>query len=224
MRSVQFIPGSFYHIFNRGVDKRQIFMDDHDFLRFYVSLYAFNDEHYSGRLSGLKVNDVVQSFRHGVSDTRKRLVDIHSFILRGNHFHMLIRANSESGIPYFLRCITQGYARYFNLRHKRSGALFEGSFKAVAVQRDSQLMHLPRYIHLNALDGKFPEWRDGKIADWDLAVKTLDNYRWSSHGFFNGKSQLLPVVQEIGELGGVYDSPKAYIEFLHAWAGGKYRF
>lgn len=229
MRRIQFKEENFYHVFNRGVDKRQVFMDDHDFLRFYVSLYAFNDAQYiAGRYRGLDVAQILQTSRSlttgSPTDIRERMVDIVAFCLLGNHFHLLLRQRIENGVSDFLKMITQGYTRYFNMRYERSGALFQGTFKAVAVSRDSQLMHLPRYIHLNALDFSMPEWRTGKVVNWDRAITLLSEYRWSSHNFFQGLPQLLPVAQAVPEIGDPYQSTKRYQDFLRSWAGGSFMF
>ncbi len=238
MRTIQLQEENFYHVFNRGVDKRQVFMDEHDFLRFYVSLYAFNDENYQGSLAGgLDVNAVISSHTRtmgshssgmgeAVADmgARRQFVDIHAFCLIGNHFHLLLRQNTPRGVSNFMQRLTQGYTRYFNMRYERSGALFQGAFKAVPVNKDSQLVHLPRYIHLNALDGFSAEWRNGKIEDWSQALVVLDKYRWSSHHVFAGRQQLLPVVQETQVLGYPYRSAQAYEDFLRSWSSGYFLY
>ena len=79
----------------------------------------------------------------------QRVVDLICFCLMPNHFHLLLRQIEEDGIVKFVRNFQIGYSRYLNEKEKRSGALFEGQFKAVRVENDEQLIHVSRYIHLN---------------------------------------------------------------------------
>lgn len=226
MRTTPFVVGDFYHVFNRGVDKRQIFMDDHDYLRFYVSMYAFNDEKFSGGGRGIKTQKIIEDFHAlGMEDVRERLVDVRAFCLRPNHFHMLIQPKNEGALSFFLQRLGQGYTRYFNQRHGRSGSLFQGVFQAVLVTRAAQLVHLPRYIHLNALDGLFPEWRKGAVSNVSKAMRALDGFRWSSHHTYMGRAQVLPVVSgALSDIGDPYMHPARYEKFLNDWSGGKFRF
>jgi len=224
MRRVEFFPQHFYHVYNRGVDKRTIFQNERDYLRFYTSLFVFNDENYRGVL-GLDVNAVLHQFCDQVTSIgdlvtkRKPLVNIVSFCLMPNHFHFLLEQIAEQGVPRFMHRIALGYAEYFNKKNDRTGRLFEGPFKAVLVQRDAQLEHLPRYIHLNALDLITDlNWGEGKIADWARAEKFLEEYSWSSHGMYLNKPQLLPVIKK-AIVEQIFDTPEKYINFLKQWLG-----
>lgn len=68
-----------------------------------------------------------------------------------NHFHLLIKQNTDNGISRFMRLTINSYARYYNTKYKRVGSLFQGMFKAVHIETDEQLLHISRYIHLNPL-------------------------------------------------------------------------
>ncbi|KKU73680.1 MAG: hypothetical protein UX98_C0005G0056 [Parcubacteria group bacterium GW2011_GWA2_47_26] len=193
-------------------------------MRFYTSLFVFNDENYRGVL-GLDVNAVLHQFCDQVTSIgdlvtkRKPLVNIVSFCLMPNHFHFLLEQIAEQGVPRFMHRIALGYAEYFNKKNDRTGRLFEGPFKAVLVQRDAQLEHLPRYIHLNALDLITDlNWGEGKIADWARAEKFLEEYSWSSHGMYLNKPQLLPVIKK-AIVEQIFDTPEKYINFLKQWLG-----
>ncbi len=100
------------------------------------------------------------------------LVEILSFCLMPNHFHVLIKQIEEKGITSFLNKLSNSYTKYFNTRHKRVGPLFQGSFKAIRVEDDEQLLHVSRYIHLNPLV--------------DYLVKNLRTYPYSSYREFLG--------------------------------------
>jgi len=172
-----------YHVLNRGVDKRKIFMDDKDYLRFIHDLFEFNDEQ--------KVVDSSYYFnirdvrRHEMSNTerrpRKLLVDVLAFCLMPNHYHLLLSARVKNGISLFMKKLNGGYVKYFNARHERTGTLFERRYKSVAIGSQAHFIHLPYYIHLNPLDLFAPEWRAGELKDYKGSVKFLGSYRWSSH-------------------------------------------
>ena len=111
---------------------------------------------------------------------RKLLVDIHCFCLMGNHYHLLLSPRVENGISRFMKKLNMGYAKYFNQKYKRKGALFEGRYKSVAINTESHFIHIPYYIHLNPLDFVSPDWRNRTIKNSKAAIEFLENYRWSS--------------------------------------------
>lgn len=179
MKRPAFVINEIYHIYNRGVDKRNIFLDDHDRFRFIHDLYEFNDEQPAQNIYYRNIYEV--SPRKIEQPRRKLLVEMLAFCLMNNHFHFLLRQKRENGISKFMRKLGTGYTIYFNQKYERSGALFQGLFKAVLVKEESQLLHLPYYIHFNPLDFIVPRWRDGEIKDINKAIKFLETYRWSSY-------------------------------------------
>ncbi len=142
---VPIIEGETYHVFNRGVDKRDIFLDKSDYLRFYQSLNLFNSEEAIVNFDFVrtKVNNSTDSFQGN------RLVDIQAYALLPNHFHLIIKSVTESGISEFMRRVGGGYANYFNQKYERSGALFQGSFKRVHIERQEQYQYLFVYVNEN---------------------------------------------------------------------------
>ena len=98
-----------------------------------------------------------------------------------NHYHLLLSPIVEDGIPKFMKKINMGYAKYFNEKNKRTGALFQGKYKSIHVSDDSHFLYIPYYIHLNPLDLILPEWRTGGIKNTRKAIDYLKKYRWSSH-------------------------------------------
>lgn len=218
MRDPELGKSTFYHVFNRGVDKRNVFADRGDFLRFYQSLYLFNDKHYSHR-NGREVDktELVSSWEIHEHE-RSPLVQIVAFFLSGNHFHLLLRQKEDDGISRFLHRLSMGYSKYFNYKYNRSGALFEGAFKAVPTDFDEHLEHLPRYIHLNALDHSAFRWRDGQIDDWDGALDFLNDYEWSSHHVYSRQEQILPVL-DTEWINRRFPKVLEYLDYLKEWAG-----
>lgn len=166
----------FYHVLNRGVDKRDVFMDVRDYMRFLSGLNLFNDTQYAP--------SNVRRYAKAVKNPKsEKLVDIHCFVLMPNHYHMLISPvdDEHRNISLFMKKLNMGYAKYFNERHGRSGALWQGKYKKILVTDDAHLLYLPFYIHANPLDMILPEWRKGKVTSKKLALEYLQNYRWSSH-------------------------------------------
>ena len=172
-----------YHVLNRGVDKRQIFMDKQDHLRFIHDLYEFNNQE--------RVESTYLKFHNYSTDNnidlkpdkepRKLLVDILAFCLMPNHYHLLLSPRSEGGIPQFMQKVNMGYSKYFNQKHERVGTLFQGPYKHISVTNEIHFLHLPFYVHFNPLDLSYPEWRENKISNPKKALEFLKSYRWSSH-------------------------------------------
>lgn len=162
-RQAVFANGQFYHVFNRGVEKRTTFIDRRDYNRFIDSLnyYRARDQHvrfsFRGRITFLN-KDI---------SSGHLLAEVVSYCLMPNHFHLLLKQVTDNGISTYLSKLSNSYTKYFNTRHKRVGPLFQGSFKAVRVKNDEQLIHVCRYIHLNPLI--------------DYLVKDLRAYIYSSY-------------------------------------------
>ncbi|MBU3910976.1 MAG: transposase [Candidatus Omnitrophica bacterium] len=181
MRKCRFAPGGIYHIYNRGVDKREVFISESDYIRFLCSLYRFNDIAPTSNLHRIAYD--VRGLTSNISDKpdkRKRLVNILYYALRPNHFHMTLQELIEKGIEKFMQKIGTGYTMYFNKKNKRSGALFQGTFKAIAIESERYLMEISRYIHLNPLKNIEPEFREKGVENIDKAKDFLLHYKWSS--------------------------------------------
>lgn len=183
------------HVLNRGVDKRKIFLDKQDHFRFIHDLYEFNDKDNVLNISRFQLIDVGCQSIEKKKKQRKLLVDIHAFCLMPNHYHLLISPRVENGVPLFMKKLNGGYAKYFNEKYKRSGALFQGKYKRLAIKNEAHFIHLPYYIHLNPLDLITPEWRDRELGNFTKAIKFLDSYRWSSHLDYAGVNNFPSVTQ-----------------------------
>ena len=162
-----------YHVLNRGVDKREIVLDDTDRARFLHDLFTFNDQQAT---INFKLSEKREQQR-----PRKLLVRLHAFCLMGNHYHLLLSDIAPNGMSLFMKKLNMGYARYFNEKYERTGALWQGKYKKKLIERDAHFLYIPYYIHLNPLDFSMPEWREGRVADTEKALKYLADYRWSSH-------------------------------------------
>ena len=178
-RILPFSTGEYYHIYNRGTEKRDIFLDKADYLRFIVLLYISNNieaVHISNlREQGKFLRDIINLER------KETLVDIGTYCLMPNHFHLLIKEKREGGISEFMKKISTGYSMYFNKRYERTGRLFEGTFKSVHADSDEHLKYLFAYIHLNPIKLINPVWKEGGIRNSVEAKLFLNGYSFSSY-------------------------------------------
>ena len=159
-RSAPLVPNEYYHIFNRGVAKMQIFNNFFDYNRFYKSMLYYQIEGPKPRYS-LFMPETLKL------DSTKKIVEIVSYCLMPNHFHFLVRQITEGGITEFISKLSNSYTKYYNIKHRRIGPLLQGDFKSVHIESNEQLIHLSRYVHLNPVVG--------------YVTRDLETYRWSSY-------------------------------------------
>ena len=209
--------GIIYHVLNRGVDKRKIFMEERDYVRFVHNLYIFNDkEPVSDTLYTLKNSmDIGRPYMREHRE-RKLLVDILAFVLMPNHYHLLLMPHSDMALPLFMKKLNMGYAKYFNEKYERGGALFQGRYKAIPILRDAHFIHIPYYIHLNPLDLSFPEWRERRLRNHKKAWEFLASYRWSSHLDYTGRKNF-PSITNRKLLNEYFGGPKSYEKEIFDW-------
>jgi putative transposase len=129
-----YVKGDYYHLYNRGVEKRVIFQDEYDYRVFlgYLKRYFSPTE----------------PFARPHKDLTSQ-VELAAYCLMPNHFHLLVRQLEERGIEVLMRCLATAYVRYFNHRHNRVGALFQDAYKAVRIGSNEQLYQVDKYIHQN---------------------------------------------------------------------------
>lgn len=152
-----FANGEFFHSYNRGVDKRIIFIDEYDVRRFFQSMVEFNTLDPVGSL-------YENSFRQLGGPTPKseeRLVNIVAYCLNPNHFHLILEQVTDGGISEFMKRLSGGYTGYFNNKYERMGSLFQGKFKVVHIDSNEYLLHVSAYVNLNdrvhQLGGRTPK-------------------------------------------------------------------
>jgi len=188
IRKVPLATGEYFHVYNRGNSKQEIFLDDKDRERFVKLLYLCN--------SKKKVN-----FRDDIVDCKidawdfkrgETLVSIGAWVLMPNHFHIYITSKSspkpglgegeegKSSITLFMHKLSVCYAKYFNTKYNRTGCLYEGCFKSTHIISDEQSKYLFSYIHLNPVKLFDSSWKGGRIIESDAVLNYLNNYKWSS--------------------------------------------
>jgi REP element-mobilizing transposase RayT len=146
MRNIDFAVGEHYHIFNRGVDKRDIFSDRYDLERFFESMAAFNSIEPIGSIYENSRNQ--DKFGNSVPKKQK-LVNFICYCLNPNHYHFILKPLVENGVAKFMHKLGLGYTNYFNEKYKRSGSLFQGKYKAIHIDSNDYLLHLSAYVNLN---------------------------------------------------------------------------
>lgn len=162
------IPDILQHVIVRGIEKRDIFLGDDDRL------------------------DFVRRFSTLLELTG---TDCFAWALMTNHIHLLLRP-TDIPLARFMRRLLTGYAVTFNLRHKRTGHLFQNRYKSIVCEEETYLFELVRYIHLNPL-------RVGLAADLDA----LDSYPWCGHSVLMQKNELSG--QETAEILASFGKTKA---------------
>lgn len=211
------ITNHIYHIYNRGVEKRKVFLEDADYLRMIHDLFEFNDINPPLNLNyHTNRNPLEIGFPKIDREPRKLLVNLITFCLMPNHYHLLVKQLADGGITLFMRKLGVGYTNFFNEKYERVGPLFQGKFKAVLVREERHFTYLPHYIHLNPLDLKFPEWRGGNVRNPKQAIKFLEDYRWSSYLDYIGKKNF-PSVTQRGFLESYFRNAEYYRKDIQNW-------
>lgn len=188
-RTTPLINGNYYHIYNRGVERRDIFQTDNDRNRFLKTIFYYQYIGPKPRFS--RFNPEIHK-----NLSKETLINIIAYCLMPNHFHLLIKQNKDNGISEYTGKISNSYTKYFNTKYRRVGPLLQGSFKSVLVESDEQIIHLSRYIHLNPY-----------VAG---LIKNLKDYSWSSYNdYLNNSSR---VIKE--EILNFFKSAKDYENFV----------
>ena len=201
MRKEPLITGEYYHIYNRGVDKRDIFNDPKDLKRFKESMKMFNQIEGIGSLEMFhKSVRALDSHRKIDSDP---LVAIVAFCINPNHFHIFLKQLVDGGIAKYMQKTLGGYTYYFNQKHQRSGSLFQGTFKSKLVTNENYLRKIFAYTNQNYLVHDIPkskldfifasdkEYKNG-VFDFVSKVEGKEMLK-----IFNGKTNLKKHCKEI---------------------------
>lgn len=167
---IPIVAGEIYHIFNRSVAQQPIFLNSRDYLRAVevLKFYQYGKPPLRYSFYNRLPKDQKEKFLSQL-ESMKKIVDIICFCLMPNHFHFLIRNLTENGIREFISNFQNSYAKYFNVKHQRTGNLFQPMFKAVRIESNEQLIHVSRYIHLNP------------VTAYIIEADGLESYPWSSY-------------------------------------------
>ncbi|MEK7119701.1 MAG: transposase [Patescibacteria group bacterium] len=155
-----YVSDAYYHVYNRGVNKTDIFIDEQDYAVFlsYLRTYVTPKDEKELRKIILNPTALLKDRKDAARLLRMNnyfgKIELVAYVLMPNHFHLLFKQQGERDIEALLQSLTTRYTAYVNRRHKRVGSLLQGTYKAVLVTTDEQLLHLTRYIHRNPLSLK----------------------------------------------------------------------
>ena len=189
-----FVEDHYYHIYNRGWNRNEIFLEDADYRYFEMLLQRH-----------ISVTPVADAKGREYAYLRPA-IDLVAYCLMPNHFHMLVYLREATGATRLMRSVLTSYTMYFNRKYKRRGPLCENRFKAVPILADDQLMHITRYIHLNKADYKTWQWSSYRDylsehpRNWLVPSTILE--------LFSSKEQYEEFVDDYAELQRERDSMK----------------
>ncbi len=166
-----YVEGGYYHIYNRGVDKREIFLDKQD-----CSVFLHYLKFYLSPIEKALCNTPFK-FRPKLQQLNlSKEIDLLSFCIMPNHFHLQIKQHTKSGMERLTRRLLTAYVQYFNFKNKRKGVLFEGTYKAKLIEDDDQLLYLSSYIHRNPFKIKNPKFDFVEFSSYPyyLGFKKVD--------------------------------------------------
>lgn len=219
---------TYYHLYNRGVEKRLIFQDNQDYAVFlsYLKEYLLPKDE---KALNAKLLDSSISYREREKILRLlrlnnfyKEIQLVSYCLMPNHFHLLVKQSSANSIDSFMNSLCLRYAKYFNTKYERVGRLFQDVYKAVIIESEAQLLYLTSYIHRNPLKNKkiksaspevvlrayfsqpssYPEYLGQRKSEWVqleeiLAYSSQTNPKLSYRAFVEQNDDLLPIQKVI---------------------------
>lgn len=181
MRNVVITLGEYYHIYNRGNHKQPLFLEEKDWARFlFLIIYLqspktfFNISHYTANFVKHSVFNISKKTKNEIIMTR--YVELVSFTLMPNHFHLILKETKEEGISKYMQRILNAYTKYFNTKYEKSGHLFQGPYQAVHIKSNEQLLYLSSYVHRNQRE----------LATWK---EKEHRFPWSSYRDYIGKNR-----------------------------------
>lgn len=178
--SRNFYSGGLYHIYNRGVEKRDVFLEETDYHRFLNNLRNFNNHQIHSQRDYLRRKNIrgfTPSIR-GETSKESRLVELVAYCLNPNHYHLILKQLSEKGVSLFMKKIGNGYTAYFNKKYNHSGVVFQGPFKSKNIIDNSYLLWLSVYVNLNHQLHQIINQREIK-----------GKWKWSSYPEYIGENE-----------------------------------
>lgn len=192
IRDKSLVANEYYHLYNRGNGKQEIFLDEEDYDRFIKLLYICNSENKFVFRESI-VESKIEAFDFEIGTP---LVSILSWVLMPNHFHIVLISHRsdlwEKGInpiTEFMRKLSTAYVMYFNKKYGRSGSLFEGKFKSRHIGEENYFNYIFSYVHLNPIKLIQKDWKEKGIIDKNKAKDFLEKYEYSSFQDYFGKKR-----------------------------------
>lgn len=209
-RKFVFAEGEYYHLYNRGVEKRKIFLSKNDHERFIRLLYLANSSR------PFVYREVEKKLLSDI-DRGDALTAIGAYVMMPNHFHLLVKETKEGGISAFMEKLLTGYASYFNKNHDRVGRLFQSTYQARHANRDEYLKYLFAYIHLNPVKLLESGWKEKGIQNKPAAKEFLEHFRYSSYQDYEGLKREEVAILSMAEFPPYFSELKSFGDFVEDW-------
>jgi putative transposase len=214
------VEGEFFHIYNRGNSKQEIFLDEEDYFRFIKLLYLSNSIYnINFRNDIVKKHISAFDFERGES-----LVNIGAYVLMPNHFHIYLSPKPRLGpdeelnnVAKFMLKLCTSYSKYFNKKYNRTGKLFEDKFKSVHIVTENQAKYLFSYIHLNPIKLIQSDWKENGIKNKDKALKFLHDYKWSSLDYYQGVQKDENKILSLENFVNYFPDPESFRKEIFEW-------
>lgn len=207
-RGVELEEGYYYHIFTKSIAGFKVFMSRGEYSRMFNTAQYYQTNNIRIPLSRFIRLKEVQKIGHEnnfllMKNNGIKLVEIAAYCFMPTHVHFILKQLMKDGIANFMRLVLNSYTRYFNIKHKRKGPLWQGRFKNVLIESDEQLYHLTRYIHLNPVTAGI--------------VNKPEQWHYSSYFEYIKPNTTTPGFCDFDDTLDV--SPKDYIEFVNDQIG-----
>ena len=220
VRKLPILGSEYYHIYNRGNSKNKIFLDEEDYLRFTKLLYLCN----STKKINFRTDIIEKKISAWDFEKGESIVSIGAWVLMPNHFHIYITGSRslasgkiENVITVFLQKLSTAYAKYFNVKYKHTGSVFEGKFKAVHIKDEIQAKYLFSYIHLNPVKLIQSDWKENGIRDIQSVLNFLNQYKWSSFNSFKGKKLAENAILNIKDFPDYFEDTESFDKEILEW-------
>lgn len=218
-RKISFVEGEYYHIYNRGNSKQEIFLDDQDYDRFTKLFYLCNSKNNFNFKE-----DIVQRGINAFDFERgNQIVSAGAWVLMPNHFHISISPRCHLGemednsLSLYMKKVCTAYSMYFNKKYNRTGKLFEGVFKSEHIESEEQSKYIFSYIHLNPVKLIDSKWKENGIKDVGKALNFLDKYKWSSYLDYKGVKRPENKIINPNDCPDYFFNPKVFEEEIFDW-------
>ncbi len=191
----KFFKGDFFHVFNKSIANFGIFKDYGNGLRFINTLDYYNNALILDSLSETLRNKKY-TYDNLLFTKENSLIKVISYCVMPDHYHLLVKILVDSCLSKYINNVENSFTRYFNIKFKRKGPLWQSRFKAVGIKSNEQLLHVSRYIHLNPTTSSL--------------VEKPENWRLSSYSdFIDNEKILKDIIKEIS-----IKNPRSYSRFI----------
>ncbi len=211
IRKKSFAPGEYYHLYNRGNGKREIFHDTEDYSRFVGLLYACNQK------NNFKIDDLKKDQGLFNIDVDGSLISIGAYCLMPNHFHLLVAQGQEGNISKYVQKMSTAYVMYYNKKYRRTGSLFEGAFKAEHVDTDEYLRYLFSYIHLNPMKLIDRLWKEKDEKDIRAKQTYILEYQYSSAQEYIRQDRVQKKILHTEDFPNYFLNTKDFVSEITSW-------